>query len=223
MQVEAQAQSRPASPTVGGNPLDSLPQIKAPDKGPNVTMQVAPQAPQLQELLARHLTPSQDSGRGREVHSVRRSRATLHAARRQRHHHRRPDPGRQRRHEAVSGPRLCALVRVHSRADVRRRRGARDRGGRLRVHRQGDGQARRGRRQDPRDRRPHRCRPAVAARHLRALHQRAGPVARRESRGQRGAAAKYRRRHHARIERGAQTVRRQHRVSTSITPACRAC
>ncbi|NPT59500.1 ShlB/FhaC/HecB family hemolysin secretion/activation protein [Paraburkholderia elongata] len=58
MQVEAQAQSRPASPTVGGNPLDSLPQIKAPDKGPNVTLQVAPQAPQLQELLARHLTPS---------------------------------------------------------------------------------------------------------------------------------------------------------------------
>ncbi|MFM0501697.1 ShlB/FhaC/HecB family hemolysin secretion/activation protein [Paraburkholderia caffeinilytica] len=58
MQVEAQAQSRPAGPTVGGNPLDSLPQIKAPDKGPNVTMQVTPQAPQLQELLARHLTPS---------------------------------------------------------------------------------------------------------------------------------------------------------------------
>jgi len=58
MQVEAQAQSRPASPTVGGNPLDSLPQIKAPDKGPNVTLQVAPQAPQLQELLARHLMPS---------------------------------------------------------------------------------------------------------------------------------------------------------------------
>ncbi|WP_434109637.1 ShlB/FhaC/HecB family hemolysin secretion/activation protein [Paraburkholderia caffeinilytica] len=55
MQVEAQAQSRPA---VGGNPMDSLPQIKAPDKGPNVTLQVTPQAPQLQELLARHLTPS---------------------------------------------------------------------------------------------------------------------------------------------------------------------
>ncbi|CAB3731012.1 hypothetical protein LMG24238_05734 [Paraburkholderia sediminicola] len=58
MQVAAHAQSRPAGPTVGGNPLDSLPQIKAPDKGPNVTMQVTPQAPQLQELLARHLTPS---------------------------------------------------------------------------------------------------------------------------------------------------------------------
>ncbi|MFM0156005.1 POTRA domain-containing protein [Paraburkholderia sediminicola] len=55
MQVEAQAQSRPV---VGGNPMDSLPQIKAPDKGPNVTLQVTPQAPQLQELLARHLTPS---------------------------------------------------------------------------------------------------------------------------------------------------------------------
>ncbi|MFM0070924.1 POTRA domain-containing protein [Paraburkholderia sediminicola] len=58
MQVAAHAQSRPAGPAVGGNPLDSLPQIKAPDKGPNVTMQVTPQAPQLQELLARHLTPS---------------------------------------------------------------------------------------------------------------------------------------------------------------------
>ncbi|MFL9907116.1 ShlB/FhaC/HecB family hemolysin secretion/activation protein [Paraburkholderia sp. RL17-337-BIB-A] len=58
MQVQAQAQSRPASPAVGGNRLDSLPQIKAPDKGPNVTLQVTPQAPQLQELLARHLTPS---------------------------------------------------------------------------------------------------------------------------------------------------------------------
>lgn len=55
MQVEAQAQSRQV---VGGNPMDSLPQIKAPDKGPNVTLQVTPQAPQLQELLARHLTPS---------------------------------------------------------------------------------------------------------------------------------------------------------------------
>lgn len=58
MPVQAQAQSRPAGPAVGGNPLDSLPQIKAPDKGPNVTLQVTPQAPQLQELLARHLTPS---------------------------------------------------------------------------------------------------------------------------------------------------------------------
>ncbi|WJF91278.1 POTRA domain-containing protein [Paraburkholderia bonniea] len=51
----AQAQTRPA---ISGNPLDALPQIKAPEKGPNVTVQVQPQAPQLQELLARHLTPS---------------------------------------------------------------------------------------------------------------------------------------------------------------------
>lgn len=49
----AQAQTR-----VGGNPLDSLPQINAPKTGPNVTVQVAPQAPQLQELLSRHLTPT---------------------------------------------------------------------------------------------------------------------------------------------------------------------
>ncbi|HEY3599608.1 MAG TPA: POTRA domain-containing protein [Paraburkholderia sp.] len=49
------AQTRPA---VSGNPLEALPQIKAPDKGPNVTLQVAPQAPPLQQLLARHLTPT---------------------------------------------------------------------------------------------------------------------------------------------------------------------
>lgn len=49
----AHAQSR-----VAGNPLESLPQIDAPKKGPNVTVQVAPQATQLQELLARHLTPT---------------------------------------------------------------------------------------------------------------------------------------------------------------------
>ncbi|WP_118179040.1 ShlB/FhaC/HecB family hemolysin secretion/activation protein [Paraburkholderia phosphatilytica] len=63
----AHAQSRPApapaptpapAPAVGGNPLDSLPQINAPQKGPNVTVQVQQQAPQLQALLARHLTPS---------------------------------------------------------------------------------------------------------------------------------------------------------------------
>jgi hemolysin activation/secretion protein len=55
-----QAQSRPAvsAPLVGGNPLDSLPQVNAPSKGPNVTLQVQPQAPQLQTLLATHLTPS---------------------------------------------------------------------------------------------------------------------------------------------------------------------
>ncbi|OAJ54388.1 sugar transporter [Paraburkholderia ginsengiterrae] len=57
MQMAAHAQSRPAA-AVGGNPMDSLPQIKAPDKGPNVTVQVAPQAPQLEALLARHVTPT---------------------------------------------------------------------------------------------------------------------------------------------------------------------
>jgi hemolysin activation/secretion protein len=50
----AYAQSRPA---VGGNPLEALPQIKAPDK-PNVTVQVEQQAPPLQQLLERHLTPT---------------------------------------------------------------------------------------------------------------------------------------------------------------------
>ncbi|MFM0740505.1 POTRA domain-containing protein [Paraburkholderia xenovorans] len=58
LQIDARAQARPGGAAVGGNPMDSLPQIKAPDKGPNVTVQVESQAPQLQELLARHLTPS---------------------------------------------------------------------------------------------------------------------------------------------------------------------
>jgi hemolysin activation/secretion protein len=58
LQVDAQAQSRPGGTAVGGNPLDSLPQVKAPDRGPSVTVQVEQQAPQLQELLARHLTPT---------------------------------------------------------------------------------------------------------------------------------------------------------------------
>ncbi|RFU47987.1 ShlB/FhaC/HecB family hemolysin secretion/activation protein [Paraburkholderia sp. DHOC27] len=55
-----QAQTRPVvgGNPVGGNPLDSLPQVNAPSKGPNVTLQVQPQAPQLQTLLATHLTPS---------------------------------------------------------------------------------------------------------------------------------------------------------------------
>src|ERR1700710_1672996 len=50
----AHAQTRPV---VSGNPLEALPQIKAPDK-PNVTVQVEQQAPPLQQLLERHLTPS---------------------------------------------------------------------------------------------------------------------------------------------------------------------
>ncbi|SDQ48559.1 Hemolysin activation/secretion protein [Paraburkholderia fungorum] len=58
LQMEAHAQSRPGGTAVGGNPLDSLPQVKAPDRGPSVTVQVEQQAPQLQELLARHLTPT---------------------------------------------------------------------------------------------------------------------------------------------------------------------
>ncbi|MEM5385601.1 POTRA domain-containing protein [Paraburkholderia phymatum] len=57
---QTHAQTRPtvSGNAVGGNPLDALPQIKAPDKGPNATAQIQPQAPQLQELLARHLTPA---------------------------------------------------------------------------------------------------------------------------------------------------------------------
>ncbi|MFP3740372.1 POTRA domain-containing protein, partial [Burkholderia sp. SIMBA_019] len=39
-------------------PLDALPQINAPQKAPNVTVQVQQQTPQLQQLLATHLTPT---------------------------------------------------------------------------------------------------------------------------------------------------------------------
>lgn len=56
----AVAQQRPASggnPAVG-NPLDALPQINAPQKAPNVTVQVQQQTPQLQQLLATHITPT---------------------------------------------------------------------------------------------------------------------------------------------------------------------
>ncbi|MCQ0030416.1 ShlB/FhaC/HecB family hemolysin secretion/activation protein [Burkholderia glumae] len=48
----AQAQTRPA-----GNPLESLPQISPPQRAA-VTVQVEPQAQQVQQLLARHLTPT---------------------------------------------------------------------------------------------------------------------------------------------------------------------
>lgn len=58
-------QSRPAasgnlqgSAPVGGNPLDALPQINAPKKAPNVTVQVQQQTPALQQLLATHITPT---------------------------------------------------------------------------------------------------------------------------------------------------------------------
>ncbi len=61
----AVAQNRPASGgnppagnPAGGNPLDALPQINAPQRAPNVTVQVQQQTPQLQQLLATHLTPT---------------------------------------------------------------------------------------------------------------------------------------------------------------------
>ncbi|WP_027818259.1 ShlB/FhaC/HecB family hemolysin secretion/activation protein [Paraburkholderia bannensis] len=56
----AVAQQRPASGgnPVAGNPLDALPQVNAPQKAPNVTVQVQQQTPQLQQLLATHITPT---------------------------------------------------------------------------------------------------------------------------------------------------------------------
>ncbi|HEY1997369.1 ShlB/FhaC/HecB family hemolysin secretion/activation protein [Paraburkholderia sp.] len=56
--VHAQTRPTVGGSPVGGNPLESLPQVNAPDKGPNVTLNVQAQAPQLQALLATHLTPS---------------------------------------------------------------------------------------------------------------------------------------------------------------------
>ncbi|KPD16370.1 sugar transporter [Burkholderia sp. ST111] len=42
----------------GGNPMESLPQITAPDRRPAVTVQVDQRTPQIEQLLARHLTPT---------------------------------------------------------------------------------------------------------------------------------------------------------------------
>ncbi len=58
--VAVAQQSRPASSgnPAAGNPLDALPQINAPQKAPNVTVQVEQQTPQLQQLLATHITPT---------------------------------------------------------------------------------------------------------------------------------------------------------------------
>jgi hemolysin activation/secretion protein len=65
----AHSQSAPAArPVVAGNPLDALPQVSAPHKPPNVTVDVQLQAPQLQALLDRHLTPSKVQVEG--VHAL---------------------------------------------------------------------------------------------------------------------------------------------------------
>ncbi|NIE65144.1 ShlB/FhaC/HecB family hemolysin secretion/activation protein [Burkholderia sp. Ax-1719] len=58
--VAVAQQNRPASGgnPAAGNPLDALPQINAPQKAPNVTVQVEQQTPQLQQLLATHITPT---------------------------------------------------------------------------------------------------------------------------------------------------------------------
>nr|WP_322046920.1 POTRA domain-containing protein [Paraburkholderia sp. J67] len=58
--VAVAQQNRPASGgnPAAGNPLDALPQINAPQKAPNVTVQVQQQTPQLQQLLATHITPT---------------------------------------------------------------------------------------------------------------------------------------------------------------------
>ncbi|MDR5782086.1 POTRA domain-containing protein [Caballeronia sp. LZ065] len=54
----AQAQNAPAPrASIGGNPLDALPQVNTPPKAP-VAVTVAPPAPALEALLAHHLTPS---------------------------------------------------------------------------------------------------------------------------------------------------------------------
>lgn len=50
--THAHAQARP-----GSNPLSTLPQINTPQQA-RVTVQVAPQEQQVQQLLARHLTPT---------------------------------------------------------------------------------------------------------------------------------------------------------------------
>jgi hemolysin activation/secretion protein len=55
--AHAQTAPRPA-PVVGGNPLEALPQVNAPAKAPAVEVEVQKPEQQLQNLLARHITPS---------------------------------------------------------------------------------------------------------------------------------------------------------------------
>ncbi|WP_370652290.1 ShlB/FhaC/HecB family hemolysin secretion/activation protein [Caballeronia sp. TF1N1] len=56
----AHAQTPAAAPrsSVGSNPLDALPQVNAPARPPSVEVEVKAPQQQLQELLARHITPS---------------------------------------------------------------------------------------------------------------------------------------------------------------------
>jgi hemolysin activation/secretion protein len=51
----ALAQTRAAA---SGNPLEALPRIQTPSRTPRVSVQIAPNEPQLQRLLETHLTPS---------------------------------------------------------------------------------------------------------------------------------------------------------------------
>ncbi len=52
------AYAQAARAPVGGNPVQTLPQVNTPQQAPSVTVQVERQNPQLQQLLARTLTPS---------------------------------------------------------------------------------------------------------------------------------------------------------------------
>jgi len=47
-----------ARPAASGNPLDALPQIRTPNREPQISVQIQPNPQQLQQLLATHLTPS---------------------------------------------------------------------------------------------------------------------------------------------------------------------
>ncbi len=55
--AHSHAQTAPARPNIGGNPLESLPQVNTPQKPPAVEVQVQAPQQQLQDLLARHITP----------------------------------------------------------------------------------------------------------------------------------------------------------------------
>lgn len=47
-----------ARPAASGNPLDALPQIRTPDREPQISVQIQPNPQQMQQLLATHLMPS---------------------------------------------------------------------------------------------------------------------------------------------------------------------
>ncbi len=191
---------RPRARRSAAIPVQTLPEVNPPPQAPSVTVQVEHQSPQLQQLLARPLTPSKIQIEGVKALPFDDIARRFTPIGRARDDDRPVDRDRQRHHPALPAARLCALVRLRSAQDFA------DgvvkvtvvEGFVAKVQISGDAGNDEG--QDPRDRRAYRGRPAAAAPYLRALHQCARPAAGREDRRERAAADDHRRRHRARSQ-----------------------